>query len=127
MRFLADVGISASTVARLRDRLHDVVHLAEGGLERMTDSEILCKARAEQRIVLTFDLDFDELMAASRHSLPSVVTFRLRNQRPENVIWHLDRLLLELGNRLAESVIVTVEERGYRLRRLPISGGQDEP
>jgi predicted nuclease of predicted toxin-antitoxin system len=34
-------------------------------------------AGREQRIVLTFDLDFGDLLAAGAHALPSVVIFRL--------------------------------------------------
>lgn len=40
------------------------------------------KAVQEGRVVLTFDLDFGDLLAANRESLPSVITFRLRNQSP---------------------------------------------
>ena len=43
----------------------------------MTDPEILRKARTEGRILLTHDLDFADLVAASGSALPSVVIFRL--------------------------------------------------
>lgn len=120
MRFLADVGVSQSTVNWLRLEGHDAAHLREQGLERMPDRDILAKARAEGRIALTFDLDFGEIMAAGRHWCPSVITFRLRDQRPNNVNRHLARLLAEQGERLSANVIVTVQERGYRMRRLPL-------
>ena len=54
--------------------------LHEGGLHRLPDSAILEKARNEERILLTHDLDFGELVAAR---LPSVVVFRLRSMQPE--------------------------------------------
>jgi predicted nuclease of predicted toxin-antitoxin system len=92
------------------------------GLERMPDADILVKARNQGRIALTFDLDFGEIMAAGRHSCPSVITFRLRDQRPEHANRCLARLLAEQGERLAANVIVTVEDAGYRLRQLPLSG-----
>ncbi|HEY57982.1 MAG TPA: DUF5615 family PIN-like protein, partial [Anaerolineae bacterium] len=34
-------------------------------------------------VLLTHDLDFGELVAASGARLPSVVVFRLRNMRPQ--------------------------------------------
>jgi predicted nuclease of predicted toxin-antitoxin system len=120
MKFLADVGVSLSTLQWLRSAGHGAAHLLEQGLERMADPDILAKAREEGRIALTFDLDFVELMAAGRHTCPSVVTLRLRNQRPENVNRALERLLAEQGERLTQQVIVTVEEAGYRIRKLPI-------
>ena len=63
MRFLADAGSSPETVEFLRLRGHDAVHVRELGLQRATDREIIDKARADLRFVLTFDLDFGEILA----------------------------------------------------------------
>ena len=65
MKFLADMGISPRTVAALKDHGHDAVHLNENSLGRLKDSDILTKAFLENRILLTHDLDFGELVAAS--------------------------------------------------------------
>lgn len=56
------------------------MHLREEGLQTLPDDEILVKARAEGRIVLTLDLDFGQLLAMSGESLPSVILFRLGNE-----------------------------------------------
>jgi hypothetical protein len=63
MRFLADMGVATSTVQELAGAGHDAVHLRHLGLQRLPDNEILAKARGERRIVLTFDLDFGDLLA----------------------------------------------------------------
>lgn len=47
MNFLADMGISRLVVEELRRNGHDAVHLAERGFQKMTDSDILSKAREE--------------------------------------------------------------------------------
>src|SRR5437870_6775413 len=78
------MGVSVSTVRSLREAGHDSVHLRDQGLLKMEDAHILDKARSEGRIVLTFDLDFGDLLAASGEKLPSVLVFRLRNQ----MIWN---------------------------------------
>ena len=85
MKFLADMGISLKTVAFLHALRHDAVHLADQGLERIPDCDIVAKARQEGRILLVHDLGFGELVAASGATLPSVVTFRLRNMHPDRV------------------------------------------
>lgn len=82
MRFLADVGVSNATVCVLRDLGHDVSHLFEQNLHRSSDAVILAKAVQEERVVLTFDLDFGDLLAANRESLPSVITFVFGISRP---------------------------------------------
>ncbi len=71
MRFVADMGVSRTTGEHLRDHGHDVIHLSEEGLHRLPDDEILGLALREQRIVLTFDLDFGDLLALGSLSLPS--------------------------------------------------------
>lgn len=56
IRFVADMGVSISTVEALRDLSYDGFHLAERGLERLDDDEILSLARHEGRVVVAFDL-----------------------------------------------------------------------
>jgi len=120
MRFLADMGISPDTVAFLRDRGHDAVHLGEQRLHRLSDSKILAKALEENRILLTHDLGFGALMTFAKAKLPSVVTFRLANMSPVNVNAYLENLINESENALSEGVICTVTERRVRIRHLPI-------
>ena len=85
MKFLADMGVSRTTVERLRVLNHQADHLRELGLKCLPDSEILKKAQREQSVVLTFDLDFADLLAAGGETLPSVILFRLRDQTPASV------------------------------------------
>lgn len=122
MKFLADMGISVRTVAYLRSRGYDAVHLRDQGLQRMEDSAILQKARMEQRIVLAHDLDFGDLLAASGAVLPSVIIFRLRDMRPSNVNRHLKAVLADRSEELEQGVIVSVTEGRIRIRSLPIGG-----
>jgi len=120
MRFLADVGVSRSTAQDLRQQGHDVIHLREVKLHRLPDEEILKLALKEARVILTFDLDFGDLLAAGAYSLPSVIIFRLQDQTPASVTPKLLDLLAERGKDIEEGAIVIVEDRRYRLRRLPI-------
>jgi len=120
MRFLADMGISPKTVAFLRDLGYDGMHLHEEGLDRVTDSEVLIKARTEGRVLLTHDLDFTDLMAASGASMPRVVIFRLRNMRPDNVNRHLKHVIERYGDLLREGVLLSVSEGHVRVRMLPV-------
>jgi len=120
MRFLADMGISPNTVAMLRGLGYDALHLHEQGLDRLQDPLILQKARDEGRILLTHDLDFGELIAASGARLPTIVVFRLRNMRPERVNRYLDGILNQHGEALKQGAIISVTEGQIRVRLLPI-------
>jgi predicted nuclease of predicted toxin-antitoxin system len=109
-----------STAASLREAGHDAVHLRDQGLLKMEDRDILQKARTEDRIVLTFDLDLGDLLAASGDKLPSVIIFRLRNQTPSSVRPRLFQILSECETELNTGAVIVVEETRYRVRRLPI-------
>lgn len=121
MRFLADMGVSPSTVAAPRQAGHDAVHLRDEGLQRLTDELVFEKARQEDRVVLTFDLDFAEIVARTRASLPGVILFRLRTARPDHVTALLFRVLPEIENRLSGGAVVTIEPAGYRWRPMPFT------
>nr|BAL54210.1 hypothetical conserved protein [uncultured Acetothermia bacterium]BAL58431.1 hypothetical conserved protein [Candidatus Acetothermum autotrophicum] len=120
MKFLADMGISLDTVMWLRNLGHDAVHLHEQGLDRLPDPEILIKARNEQRVLLTHDLDFGYLLAISGTQLPSVVIFRLADMRPRSVNYYLERVLQHHQDELTTGAIVIVTEGRTRVRMLPI-------
>ena len=120
MRFLADMGVSLMTVGALRAANHDAVHLRDEGLIRLPDPEIATKAVAERRIVLTFDLDFGDILATAGSEVPSVVIFRLRDQTPAAVNPRLFRVIAECAEELASGAIIIVEDERFRVRRLPI-------
>ena len=122
MRFLADMGISVTTVRALRQRGHDAVHAGELGLDREPDNAVLQRARTDGRIVLTFDLDFGDLLAAGGQTLPSVIVFRLQDETPASVTPRLMRVIAERQAELSGGAIIVVQESRYRLRRLPIGG-----
>ena len=120
MKFLADMGISPRTVAKLKREGYDAVHLVEEGLEKLEDREILTKARNEGRIVLTIDLDFGYLLAVSGAILPSVVLFRLGNESREVIEEYLDDVLSRCREELNTGAIVSVRDDGFKVRLLPI-------
>ena len=124
MKFLADMGISPKVIDFLQHLGHDAVHLQQQGLDRLRDSEILEKARKEGHILLTHDLDFGDLLAASGADLPSVVIFRLRNMCPERVNRHLLKIISLYPRAFENGAIIIVTEGQVRIRNLPLGTSQ---
>jgi predicted nuclease of predicted toxin-antitoxin system len=120
MRFLADMGVAMRVVAWLRDQGYDGRHLREEELHRLPDVQIFRKAVTENRVLLTFDLDFGEIVASSGRQKVNVVLFRLRDTRTPHVIERLKVVLQEAGPALEQGAVVVVEESRFRIRRLPI-------
>ena len=101
-------------------------HLVDEGLQKASDNDILKKGKNEERIILTFDLDFGDLLAAGGDSVPSTIIFRLRNQTPEPVGKKLLNVLKDRKKDLEKGAIIIVEESRYRLRRLPLASATKE-
>lgn len=114
------MGVDVRIVEWLRRDGHDAVHLREEGLHRAADDQIFAKALDEDRIVLTFDLDFSDLAALTREPSGRVILFRLENARTPHVIDRLATVLATSAEALARPAIVIVEEMRHRIRYLPI-------
>jgi predicted nuclease of predicted toxin-antitoxin system len=126
MRFLADMGVDIRIVQWLREQANDATHARDEGLHRSPNGEIFAKAVAEGRVVLTFDLDFGEIVALTRGRKASVVLFRLHNTRTPHVIARLAAVLADCADALQKGAVVVVEESRHRVRFLPIgeTGGK---
>ena len=120
MRFLCDMGVSLRVLEWLPAGGHDASHLREQGLHRLPNGAIFRKAFAEQRIVLTLDLDFGELVSASADQIVSVIVFRLHDTRTQHVIDRLATVLSQSAAVLVAGCIIVVEEGRHRVRKLPI-------
>lgn len=57
MNFLLDMGLAQRTALFLRGLGYDAIHLHEQGLRRLPDEQIIQKALAENRIILTHDFE----------------------------------------------------------------------
>jgi len=123
MKFLADAGISPKTIRFLNTAGHDALHVREVGMQRASDAMIVQRARVEGRVVLTFDLDFGEILALGVADTPSVIIFRLTDETSAAVNARLLVVLSERSADLEQGALILVEDRRYRMRRLPILGG----
>ena len=84
MRFLANENFPFDAVEALRQVGHDVTWIRTES-PGISDPEVLSRAQAENRILLTFDKDFGEL--AFRAKLPAtigIILFRIR--APSSVV-----------------------------------------
>lgn len=120
MRLLADLNISPSTVSFLRDLGYDVVRVDAVLANTASDEEIVEAARADDRSILTQDLDFSAIIALSGARSPSLVTLRLSSSRVSRINEALERVLPQIEEDLAQGSAVTVEDGIIRTRPLPI-------
>lgn len=120
MKLLADLHISPRTVEFLRSRGHDVLRANDVLPATASDEEIVEKARAEGRAILTQDLDFSAIIALARTRGPSLITLRLSTSKVDLVNGVLERVLPVLETEVEAGVMVTVEDQSIRSRDLPL-------
>jgi predicted nuclease of predicted toxin-antitoxin system len=76
MKLLVDMNLSPSWVRFLTDRGFEAVHWSEVGPGDASDAELLRWAAERGHVVLTSDLDFGAILAATQERQPSVVQIR---------------------------------------------------
>ena len=89
-------------------------------MQRAEDRLVAEKARADNRILLTFDLDFGAILALGVVDRPSAVIFRLADEKADSVNRRLEAVLSEQAEALESGALILVEDARYRIRRLPI-------
>jgi predicted nuclease of predicted toxin-antitoxin system len=119
MRFLADAGISPKTVEFLKQIGHEAIHARTLGLQQAPDAVLIDRARTDDSTVITFDLDFGDLLALGVLEKPSVIILRLIDQRADSVNHCLSAVLAERLADLHSGSLILVEDSRYRVRKLP--------
>jgi predicted nuclease of predicted toxin-antitoxin system len=76
-------------------------------------------AAAGGYVVITYDLDFGALLAATNASAPSVVLIRATDVTAPTVEALVIAALGACAEELRLGAIVTIEEAGHRVRALP--------
>ena len=124
MKFLLDMPVSRTLVELLRGRGHDAVHAHDLGLDRASDRAILERARAEDRVVVTADLDYPRLLVLSMATRPGLILFRGGNYSEAEMAALLGRTLDAVApDALARSICV-VDKKRVRVTELPVRGAE---
>lgn len=90
-------------------------------MERAQDVEILSRAQAENRVLLTADLDFPRLFALLGVRRPGLVLFRGGNYTNEQAQEMLARALETLSSTEIENSLIVLEWDRIRRRELPLN------
>lgn len=107
MRFLLDEGLPFRIAAYLKGEGHDLANCGRDHPQSLDDRDILTIAVAEQRIVLTNDKDFGDLVF--RDGLPhaGVILFRLGYVPIEVRIGLMQQVLTEHAEALDRFFVVS--------------------
>lgn len=117
MKLLADANIEAALVRWLRLEHHDLVWAAEMS-PSTPDSQLIALAAAQERVLLTYDRDFGELVFLRSEHSNGIVLLRFDSPLQAERLAVLKRHW-PLIERQAHGNFQVVTERRIRLRPLP--------
>jgi predicted nuclease of predicted toxin-antitoxin system len=116
VRWLIDECVDADLTALLRRVGHDVVYMAEVA-PRTADTEVIDRATRENRLLLTEDKDFGDLIFRQGKPVPGTVLLRIepsrRSLKGPRLLTAIDRF----GNTLFGRYTV-IEDARFRSRTL---------
>lgn len=119
MKFLIDECLRALVATGLAAAGHDAVHVGDVHLLGATDEEVMAFALVEDRVVVSADTDFGELLAVGGVSMPSVILLRRRHD-PDDQTQAILRALPDVSDDLHAGAVVVIVRDRLRVRRLPI-------
>jgi len=116
VRWLIDECVDAGLALLLRELGHDVVYMSEVA-PRTPDADVLLRADRENRLLLTEDKDFGDLVFRRARPVPGVVLLRieplLRLCKGQRLRAAIDRFGDSLFGRYT-----VIEDARFRSRRL---------
>jgi predicted nuclease of predicted toxin-antitoxin system len=115
MKFLVDENIPAPVIAHLA-KTYNTKAIVEC-LRGAKDQEIIQLANQENRIIITLDKDFCNLVFRKNFPTRGIILLRLHHESPQNIIKALANLFQRKEINL-ENNFVVVSDREIRVRPL---------
>jgi predicted nuclease of predicted toxin-antitoxin system len=120
MKLLVDMNLSPRWIAALNKAGWEAVHWSSVGKGNALDSEIMLYAAQNDYVVLTHDMDFSAILAATQGEKPSVVQLRTEDVSPTVISAQVVAALRHMESELEAGALLTVGPSRTRVRMLPI-------
>jgi len=127
MKLVVDMNLSPSWGVRLAQRGFEAVHWSAIGAPTAPDEEILAWAREHGFVVVTNDLDFSAILAATSGRAPSVVQIRMQDLLSDTAVNLVARALEVYREDVDGGALLSIDESGTRMRMLPLRRSGDRP
>ena len=114
LRLLLDQMIDSQVAERLSGLGHDVVRVAEIGMARQDDAQILDRAIEDNRILITLDEHFGDWVVLPLSKHPGVVRVKADPSTTERILDVLLPFLVEHQERDFDGVLAIVRSGGVR-------------
>jgi predicted nuclease of predicted toxin-antitoxin system len=116
VKFLLDENLSPLHATTLRALGHDAVSVVELGLSGADDPVVRHAAIQQERILVTLDGDFANVLRFPSAETPGVVRFRIHPATEEAIDAALRLAIPRLAQMSLAGKLVVVDERKIRIR-----------
>ena len=120
MKLLVDMNLSPRWVSLLAGAGIEAAHWSTLGPSNAPDAEIMTYASANGYVVLTHDLDFSAILAATQGEKPSVAQIRTDDLNLTKIGKQVIAALLQTKSDLEDGALLTIDPKRTRLRLLPL-------
>lgn len=127
MKLLLDQGLPRSAKLHLETAGVDAAQVGELRMSAATDEEILDFATASDRVVVTLDADFHNLLAERSAQRPSVIRIRIEGLKGPQAATTILKAIAVASDELEAGAAVSVTSSNVRVRLLPFGGRPNQP
>jgi predicted nuclease of predicted toxin-antitoxin system len=120
IKIIIDMNLPPSLVSILDNEGWEALHWSSIGDPGATDSEIMRYAKKGGYVVLTHDLDFGAILAATGWKTPSVIQIRTQDVFPESIGNMIIATIHQFLDDIKKGALISVDESRSRARILPI-------
>jgi len=114
------MNVSPITVDFLKKAGYNAVRVNEALTPTADDIAIIEHAKHRNYIIITFDLDFTNILAIKGFEKPSVISLRIDSALPDDLNKVLIDVIKEYEDDLNKGIIISVDDISIRHRSLPI-------
>ncbi len=114
MKFIVDECIGPSLANWLKQNNYDAISVYDS-LQSSNDKVVLEHAVKEQRILITCDKDFGEMIFRNKMKHAGIILLRLMNDQPQNLINEIQKVLNEYSEQDLSNNFVVVTEKTVRI------------
>ena len=124
MRFKVDESLHVEVADLLRGQGHDALTVFDQGLRGRDDHDLADMCRSEDRVLLSLDLDFSNILMFPPENYPGLIVLRLRSRGRAAVRRIVTRVTDHLNKGPLAGRLWIVDEHRIRIHRVGEGHGE---
>jgi predicted nuclease of predicted toxin-antitoxin system len=119
MKILIDMNLAVRWANMLSAQGIEAIHWSSVGKANTSDDLIMAYAKENDYVILTKDLDFSAILAATYNDKPSIIQIRAVDSRPEKILDLVCLAINRFSVDIEKGAIVTLDMQKARIHILP--------